>query len=168
MWWKKSKEFLEATRVRTDEEVKIAYEEWLQDLKDGEGERKEKIKQYYHDMLSNDIEDDDFFRRHSENEALERLQKSLERERESPEDKQKREDDNKRRWSEQPPLVWTDEEKRQMADEDKQRRRKDRVHTFLTLGVILGFVFLMSLCDSGRDRSYDDPDERIPVPRARR
>ena len=42
-----------------------------------------------------------------------------------------------------------------------------RKSTFLTLGVILGFVFLMSLCDSGRDRSYDDPDERIPVPRAR-
>ena len=170
MWWKKSKEFLEATRVRTDEEVKIAYEEWLQDLKDGEGERKEKIEQYTLDLLTNDWTDrtKDYFRLRIEKEELEDLQERLERERESPEDKQKREDDNKRRWSEQKPIVWTSEEKRQMADEDKQRRRKDRVHTFLTLGVILGFVFLMSLCDSGRNRSYDDPDERIPVPRARR
>ena len=55
MWWKKSKEFLEATRVRTDEEMKIQNEEWLQNLIDGEDERKEKIKQYYHDMLANDI-----------------------------------------------------------------------------------------------------------------
>ena len=163
MWGKRPK-----LEFWTDEEMKIQNEEWLQNLIDGEDERKEKIKQYYHDMLANDIEDDDYFRRHSENEELERLQESLERERESPEDKQKREDDNKRRWSEQKPIVWTAEEKRQMADEDKQRRRKWRVDTFLTLGVILGFVFLMSLCDSGRDRSYDDPDERIPVPRARR
>jgi len=142
MWGKRPK-----LEFWTDEEMKIQNEEWLQNLIDGEDERKEKIKQYYHDMLANDIEDDDFFRRHSENEELEMLQESLERERESPADKQKREDDNKRRWSEQKPIVWTAEEKRQMADEDKQRRRNWRVHTFLSLGVILGFVFLMSLID---------------------
>ena len=51
---------------------------------------------------------------------------------------------------------------------EEKEKWKMRKSTFLTLGVILGFVFLMSLCDSGRDRSYDDPDERIPVPRARR
>ena len=51
---------------------------------------------------------------------------------------------------------------------EEKEKWKMRKSTFLTLGVILGFVFLMSLCDSGRDRSYDSPDERIPVPRARR
>ena len=53
---------------------------------------------------------------------------------------------------------------------EKKEKWKMRKSTFLTLGIILGFPFLMSLCDSGkdRDRSYDDPDERIPVPRARR
>ena len=64
MQWKKSKEFLEATRIRTDEGVKIAFEEWLQDLKDGEGKRKEKIEQYTLDLLTNDWTDrtGDYFR----------------------------------------------------------------------------------------------------------
>ena len=57
MWWKKSKEFLEATRVRTEEEEKIQYEKWLQNLKDGEDERKEKIEQYTLDLLTNDWTD---------------------------------------------------------------------------------------------------------------
>ena len=160
MWGKKVK-----LEYWTDEELKIKNEEWLQKLKDGEDERKEKIKQYYHDMLNNKIEDDDFFRRHSENQELKMLQESLERERESDADKQKREEDKKRRCNEQKPPVWTAEEKRQMADEDKQRRWKMRKSTFLSLGVILGFPFLMSLCDSSKDRdpSNDDYYERIPA-----
>ena len=87
MQWKKSKEFLEATRIRTDEEVKIAYEEWLQDLKDGEGERKEKIEQYTLDLLTNDWTDrtGDYFRLSVLKKKTQKgLQERLERERESP------------------------------------------------------------------------------------
>ena len=52
---------------------------------------------------------------------------------------------------------------------EKKEKWKMRKSTFLTLGIILGFPFLMSLCDSGkdRDRSYDDYYERIQVERAR-
>ena len=49
--------------------------------------------------------------------------------------------------------------------QNTQRKKKNGKSTFLTLGIILGFPFLMSLCDSGkdRDRSYDDYYERIPA-----
>ncbi len=170
MWWRKKIKL----EYWTDEEMRIKGEEWLQHLIDGEDERKEKIKQNKIILLYQKIDrsteegDKEYWRLYYETEQLEDKQKSLERERETDEEKQKREDDfnirndrlmreNARRSKEMEDdrvSKLTIEDKNKIEDEKNKEKWKMRKDTLLTILVVLGIPFLLALCNPS---SNSDP-----------